>query len=42
VITMPETGKTNRFQIMLLGLGLLVGGTLLMINNKNRGVINKE
>lgn len=42
VITMPETGKTSRFQILLLGLGLLVGGTLLMINNKNRGVINKE
>lgn len=42
VITMPETGSDSRFQILLSGFWLLVGGTLLMINNKDRGVINKE
>lgn len=37
IIKIPETGNNTRQKIMLLGIGLLIGGTLLMINNKKRG-----
>lgn len=42
IIEVPETGRNTRQKIMLLGIGLLIGGTLLMINNKKRGVIMKK
>lgn len=41
-IKMPETGDDTRGKIMLLGIWLLIGGTLLMINNKKRGVVTKK
>lgn len=39
LINMPETGSNSRIIVTLLGIGLLTGGSLLMINNKKRGVI---
>ena len=42
IIKVPETGNNTRQEIILLGIGLLIGGTLLMINNKKRGVITKN
>ncbi len=38
-VNMPETGMKGRMYVMLLGSLMLIGGTLLMINNKKRGGI---
>lgn len=42
IIKVPETGDNSRMKFILLGIGLLTGGTLLMINNKKRERIIKE
>lgn len=41
-IVVPETGNPGELNMIILGIGLLTGGILLMINNKKRGVIRKE
>lgn len=38
-INMPQTGSNSRLLVMLSGIWLLAGGTLLMIDNKKKGVI---
>ncbi len=37
VIKMPETGVFNKLNAAMLGIGLLIGGFLLMINIRKRG-----
>ncbi len=36
LVNMPVTGVSRPIQLVLLGLSLLIGGTLLMINSKRR------
>ena len=38
-ISMPQTGSSTGLKMILSGLVLLMGGTLLMIDNKKKGVI---
>lgn len=42
LVSMPATGSNSSSTVMLLGFDLLVGGTLLMINNKKRGVVTEK